>query len=401
MRFAHMADCHIGAWNDPKMKQASIKAFEKAIDICINEKVDFVLISGDLFNTSLPDIDSLKAAVKKLRQLRRLEISTYVIPGSHDFSPSGKTILGVLEEADLVINVAKGVDSEKQVLEFTTDKKTNANITGIPGKKGGLETQIYQNLEKTEQQGFKIFMFHTAISELLPKSFEKMDSAPITMLPEGFDYYAGGHVHIMVQKSLPGYKKITYPGPLFPDNFKELEDLQNGGFYIVDIDSEIKVVYEPINIYNVHSIKIECNNKTPEEVQSELIESFNDKEFINTIITIRLFGVLRIGKTTDIDFKSIMRMLQSKGAVFIMKNTYKLSSKEFEEVKISKDSVEEIEESLIKEHAGQIKVEKWDTEKQNQLIKKLMHVLDTEKGEDERVTEFEKRLTDNIYKVLE
>lgn len=96
-----------------------------------------------------------------------------------------------------------------------------------------------------------------------------------------------------------------------------------------------------------------------------------------------------------------MRMLQSKGAVFIMKNTYKLSSKEFEEVKISKDSVEEIEESLIKEHAGQIKVEKWDTEKQNQLIKKLMHVLDTEKGEDERVTEFEKRLTDNIYKVLE
>ena len=32
----------------------TVKAFIDAIDICIQRQVDFVLISGDLFNTSLP-----------------------------------------------------------------------------------------------------------------------------------------------------------------------------------------------------------------------------------------------------------------------------------------------------------------------------------------------------------
>ena len=34
-------------------------------------------------------------------------IEVYVIPGSHDFSPSGKTMLDVLENSGLVINVNK------------------------------------------------------------------------------------------------------------------------------------------------------------------------------------------------------------------------------------------------------------------------------------------------------
>ena len=43
-----------------------------------------------------------------------------------------------------------------------------------------------KNLE--EEEGFKIFMFHTALTELKPKNLERMDSAPISLLPKGFDY---------------------------------------------------------------------------------------------------------------------------------------------------------------------------------------------------------------------
>ena len=44
MKFAHLADCHIGSWREPELKELSIKSFEKAIDICIKEHVGFVLI---------------------------------------------------------------------------------------------------------------------------------------------------------------------------------------------------------------------------------------------------------------------------------------------------------------------------------------------------------------------
>ncbi len=405
MRFAHMADCHIGAWNDPKMRQASIKAFERAVDICIKEGVDFVLIAGDLFNTSLPGIDSLKAAVKKLRELKEKDITVYVIPGSHDFSPSGKTMLEVLEEAGLVINVSKGdFSNEKVVLKFTTDKKTGARITGMVGRKGGLEKVYYKGLDKTDlekQKGFKIFMFHTALEEFKPKGLEKIEASPLSLLPKGFDYYAGGHVHYVFNKQEKDYGTIAYPGPLFPDNFKELEELENGGFYIVNVNKKIEPSYQPIVVYNVFSVRMDCNNKTPEEVHSELIEEFQNKEFVNTIVTIRLFGILKTGKTPDINFKDIMKLLQTKGAVFVMKNTHKLSSKEFKEVKIKKASVEEIEEELIKEHTDQINVEDWDQKKQTQLIKTLMKILDTEKGEDEKVADFEKRIDEEAKNILD
>ncbi len=59
MKFAHLADCHIGSWRDPKLRDASTLAFGKAIDKCVEENVDFILVAGDLFNTSLPSIDGL------------------------------------------------------------------------------------------------------------------------------------------------------------------------------------------------------------------------------------------------------------------------------------------------------------------------------------------------------
>ena len=147
MKFAHLADCHIGSWRDPKLRDISTKAFVKAINECIEEKVDFVLIAGDLFNTSLPALDNLKSATTKLKQLNDLGIPVYIVAGSHDFSPSGKTILDVLEEAGLLINVARGEDVEGRLkLNFTIDKKTGAKITGLLGRKGSLEKSYYESL---------------------------------------------------------------------------------------------------------------------------------------------------------------------------------------------------------------------------------------------------------------
>ena len=37
IKFAHFADCHIGSWRDPKLRDASTKAFVKAIDLAIKE----------------------------------------------------------------------------------------------------------------------------------------------------------------------------------------------------------------------------------------------------------------------------------------------------------------------------------------------------------------------------
>jgi DNA repair protein SbcD/Mre11 len=403
MKFAHLADTHLGAWREPKLTDLNTKAFEKAIEVCIAKQVDFVLISGDLFNTSLPPIDKLKAAVIKFKELKEANIPTYIIPGSHDFSPSGKTMLDVLEEAGLFINVSKNneIVDNKIKLNFTIDAKTGAKITGMLGRKGGLETTYYENLIKEnieKEEGFKIFMFHTALAEFKPKNLENMDAAPLSLLPKHFNYYAGGHVHYIFNKEEKDYGLITYPGPIFPNNFKEIEDLERGGFYFYD---EGKLEHIPIQTVNTFKIHIKANHLTPEQVNKAIQDKIKDKEFNNTLITIRVEGVLESGKPSDINFKDLFALLYEKSAYFVMKNTAALTSKEFEEIKVDASSREEAEEKLILEHLGQIKVDNLSTEKEKLLTRSFMKTLAEEKNEGETVTVFQKRVLDELKKLVE
>jgi hypothetical protein len=394
-----MADVHIGSWRDPKLRDLSTEAFLKATLICVEQHVDFVLIAGDLFNTALPGIDNLKLVVKALRALRSQKIPVYIIPGSHDFSPSGKTMIDVLEEAGLVKNVVKGtVKDEKLFLKFTVDEKTGCKITGLLGKKGTLEKNYYERLDiehLEKEPGKKIFMFHSAIKELMPGDFGQMDSMELSLLPKGFEYYAGGHVHIVKEYSDDNHKMIVYPGPVFPANFSEMATLGSGGFYIYD-DGE--VTREELNLKNTFLIDIDAEHKSPEEIISMIYEKIKAKQFINTIVLLRVFGKLKSGKASDIKFKEISEKIYSQGAYFIMRNTTRLVSEEYEEIKID-ENIEDVEDALIKEHLGQIRITGIDAGKEYKMIKELMQALSTEKHEGEKVYEYDDRIkkeTDRI-----
>ena len=151
MKFAHIADCHLGAWREPRLQKLNIRAFEKAINECVKEKVNFVLITGDLFDTVMPGIDILKVTALKLKELRDSNIDCYIIPGSHDYSASGKTFLDVFENAGLLKNVAKFCETEKGI-ELELLKKGNLLIAGLPGRKAGLEKELIKRIIKKEKK---------------------------------------------------------------------------------------------------------------------------------------------------------------------------------------------------------------------------------------------------------
>ncbi len=402
MKFAHLSDCHIGSWRDPRLNEASTKAFINVMEICKKENVDFILIAGDLFDTALPSVDRLKEVTLKLKGIREEGINVYVIPGSHDFSPTGKTMLDVLENAGLFINVAKGhVEDGMLKLKFTVDEKTGAKITGIPGMKGTLERKYYEKLHLKnleEETGFKIFVLHSMITELKPEKEELGESTPASLLPRGFNYYAGGHPHRVIKKRIEGYGLVAYPSPLFPNNMAELEKLHNGGFYIVEADGEkTEAIWHPVIIFNVFPVKIDCNFRTPQQVEEEIIGRVKNRELFHTIVTIRLEGKLKSGKISDINFSSIFEFIYSRGAHFIMKNTAALTSEEFQEIRTAAKTIDEIEEELIREHKGQVRISSHNEE---ELAKKLMKMLDIEKEEGETNITFENRIKGEISALL-
>jgi len=90
---------------------------------------------------------------------------------------------------------------------------------------------------------------------------------------------------------------------LFPNNFKEIEELKHGGFYIYE---DGNLTHFPIKIYNVVSLCFDCNNKTPQEIRRELLTLLENEleifknELNKTIVTIRMFGLIKEGKISEV-----------------------------------------------------------------------------------------------------
>jgi len=392
MKFAHLADCHIGGWKDEKLAAIGLKTFELALNECISRNIDFILISGDLFNTALPNIDYIKEVARLLKLVKDSEIKIYTIAGSHDYSVSGKTMLDVLENAGLIQNAAR---FDNDALKFIIDPKSNAKITGLYGKKGGLERYDYEALNRKNlenEQGFKIFMFHSGIKEFMPAGLEDIDSLPINALPANFNYYAGGHIHYVFQKKT-GNSLLMFPGALFPNNFKELEEFNHGGFYIVD--DSLKYEFIKINAKDVLSIAIDANNKTPDEVTSEVLKY--EPQSKDKIVTIRIEGILKEGKPSDINFRQIMESFSD--AYCVVRNTSKLAAKDFKIMEVKEENIEDIEKAIITENNENILLFGDYTEK-SKFVNDLIETFSLEKQEGEKSYTFEEKLVGNITKLF-
>src|SRR3972149_251820 len=193
VRFAHIADVHLGGWKQLPMQDLNFLSFRKAIEICIKERVEFVLMAGDIFDTAFPPIDILKEAFAEFRKLREEKIPCFIIAGSHDYSVSGKTFLDVLEKAGFCKNVENHEERNGKLILNPTIYNGVA-IYGYPGKTSGLELVDLRRAEFNETPGlFKIFMLHTTIDKA--RGSLPIDALVTELLPHA-DYYACGHLHM-------------------------------------------------------------------------------------------------------------------------------------------------------------------------------------------------------------
>ncbi|MBI4143932.1 exonuclease SbcCD subunit D [Candidatus Woesearchaeota archaeon] len=371
MKFAHFADCHLGSWKEEIIKELNMQAFEKTINTCINENVNFILISGDLFNSPFPPIETMKRTAKALRTLKENNIPIYAIAGSHDFTTTGKTMLDVFDNAGLMHNVCP--EGKPKIYQ----DKTGTTITGMIGLAGGLDKNNYLTINRTELEKLpspKIFLFHGALAELKTKG----EGMPMSLLPQNFDYYAGGHVHETIV-----YKNIVYPGALFPNNFAELEQIQNGTFMIVENNTPKKIELNN----KVINITLDCTKMTPKQAEEELLKKTSEK-MKGAIITIRLQGIM--DSPSQVQLKPAIEAYKKEGALTVIKNTIQLQPPKTTGMTIPAGNAEEIEKRIIKEKS-----------KNPDIVEQWMKALSSEINEGETKTNYETRILNEAKKLLE
>lgn len=410
-KFAHITDCHLGSWRNPKLRELNLQAFEKSISISIKEQVDFILITGDFFDVNIPQLAPVKRAVEILKQARDSGIAVYMIYGSHDFNTANISMIDILHSAELFIKPTDfQTNTDSVILKFFVDKKTGAKITGISGRKVGLDREMYEKLDKKNlemEDGFKIFLLHKGIQEILPSDMNFRDSLPISLVPKGFDYYGGGHIHKKVEKKING-SVIVYPGPLFGSSFQDLEETAKGekrGFYIISFDKKIlDCRFIEINLVDILYNEIVSSKWNSETLEDEITKNISGLEVKNKIVLIKVKGKL-LGKRSNIDFGKFSLDISNRGALMSFINTNNLSTDETKVIAVHSDNKFDIEREIFHESIKNFQSEPALSDKVKKQINSkltgksgesisisLLEILRNEKLENENTSTYDDRI---------
>jgi DNA repair protein SbcD/Mre11 len=319
--FAHLADAHVGAWpRDPAVRTALRTSLLRALSVVEERGAEFLLISGDLFHTPVPDPAEVAPVAAALRRLVDQGRRIYVIYGSHDYVAHRTSWLDVLAETGVFLKVApEAVRTEgtRWTLPFRIDEPTGARIAGISGRSHGLDREYFRAVDSEAfraEPGFKVFQFHAAVEDYLPASLrEHIHGIRLEDLPAGCQYYAGGHIHYTYEGEGPDGGLLVNPGAVFGTSRTDLENGQAGrthqGVVIVTVEGGVPsaefVDTAPRDA--VRLVDVDVSGKTVEQARKELRDRLSEEATPGTLVFPRVFGELSDGTVASLALTEVGR----------------------------------------------------------------------------------------------
>lgn len=309
-RFAHIADAHVGAWSrDAAVRDALRESVLRAIRTVGERDCEFLLVSGDLFHTPVPDPAEVAPVAAALKELVDDGRRIYTIYGSHDYVAHRTSWLDVLAETGLFLRAAPEAvraEGDRWTLPFLTDEPTGTRIAGISGRSHGLDRSYFLGVDSEAfraASGFKVFQFHAAVQEYLPDRLQAhIRGISVEDLPVGCDYYAGGHIHRSYSGKGPGGAGLLVnPGAVFGTSITDVDDGVAGrshrGIVIVDVEdgrpSAEWIDTAPANPIRVFAIDVE--GQTAESAQAEIAAAVARESSQGALLFPRIHGTLSDG----------------------------------------------------------------------------------------------------------
>jgi exonuclease SbcD len=219
MKFIHCADVHLDTPLQglaqyagapvTEIRNATRRAFEKVLDTAVAERVDFVIIAGDLYDTGLKSFESALFFNKQMARLKDAGIDVYLTYGNHD--AASKLIKQLRPPSNVHIFRA----TEPQT--FSNDELRVA-IHGQSFATPEIIEDLASKYPPPVTGFFNIGVLHTNLTGIS----EHANYAPCsleTLKSKGYQYWALGHVHN--RQILCRGPYIVYPGNIQGRHGKE------------------------------------------------------------------------------------------------------------------------------------------------------------------------------------
>ncbi|WP_082234723.1 metallophosphoesterase family protein [Halobacillus massiliensis] len=287
LRFIHSADLHLDSPFKSKgylpkellekLRASTFEAFDRLIQHTIDQKVDFLLITGDLFNE---ETRSLKAQVKLREGFKRLHhygIQVYVSYGNHDYVNGAHYPLSYPDNVHIFKN------QDVSALPYYREGEHFANIYGFSYVEKSVKENKTSQYQKTGTPYYHIGTLHGSVEGA--DEHEAYAPFKIRELQNTFmDYWALGHIH--KRQILAKDPYIVYSGNIQGRSTKELGEK---GCYLVENDGTgFDLKFLKLHSFIYDSAVIECSSLDhPEELEGFLMKA-KERVTAPAIITVVL-----------------------------------------------------------------------------------------------------------------
>jgi exonuclease SbcD len=248
-RFIHTADIHLGKTyrNSPgetERYEDFFRCLSGIVKNALGEKVDFILIAGDLFHTGQILPKTFAKTIETLQPLKEAEIPCIAIEGNHDWIHRRNNIswMEALSEMGYIrlLRPARTEDSGYQFDPFDEDTGMGGRIEigglniyglGYIGTQAGSHVERICNAITTENN---LLLFHVGIWKYSPVEIGNMKIEEAHPLAEKFQYVALGHGHKPYVIETPDGKPYAY-NPGAPERVNFGEEKYDKGYYLVTV----------------------------------------------------------------------------------------------------------------------------------------------------------------------
>ena len=318
MKIMHLSDLHIGKKvNEYSMLQDQIYILKEILRIIDNEKVETVIIAGDVYDRSLPPNEALELFDEFLYQLSSRNVNVFVISGNHD-SPERISYGGRMMTENKIF-LSPVYDGNVKPISLNDDYG-EVNFYLLPFIRPADIRRYFpdENIENyTDAVKVAIDNMNVDFSErniLITHQFvtgaELSESEDIIVggtdnvsgeVFDGFDYVALGHIH---REQTVGKDNIRYCGTPLKYSFSEAKHIKS--VTILDFKDKENIEYSKIPLTPLRDMR-EIRGTYDELTLKSSYESTNTEDYLHITLTDEEDIPDAIGKLRSI-YPNIMKL---------------------------------------------------------------------------------------------
>lgn len=300
MKLLHLADLHIGKRvYEYSMLEEQKEVLKQAISMVIEQKVDVVLIAGDVYDKSIPTIEGIKLLDDFLTALSKENIPVLLISGNHDsaerlsfgrelLETAGVYVVGAFHEQITSITFSD-VYGEVNFYLLPFIKPSQVQLQeGEEAPKDYTEMiQLLLNRVFIDNTKRNVILAHQFVGgkgiELLETDSETKSIGGLDMVDyqvfDAFDYVALGHLH---KSQKVGRETVRYAGSPIKYSFSEARHRKSATLVTIKEKGNIKI--EKLPFYPLHDMR-EMKGTLEQLTKEEVLNAGDREDYVHITLT--------------------------------------------------------------------------------------------------------------------